>query len=137
MNGDYSREGSATSMLKKLICQPLQQRRTNTKMVMMYRIIHHLIAIPSQMHLTSATTRTTRGHGQQCSIPFSRISSHQYSYYLSAIRTWKSFPAVLISVPTLAAFKCNWLMYMCRHSHHSFYCTYYMFDMCFLSHASV
>jgi hypothetical protein len=32
--------------------------------VMMYRIVHHLIAIPSQMYLTPATTRTTRGHGQ-------------------------------------------------------------------------
>jgi hypothetical protein len=79
VNGDYSRESSATSMLKKLKCPPLQQRRTNTKMVLMYRIIHHFIAIPSQMHLTSATTRTTRGHAQICSIPFSRISSHQYS----------------------------------------------------------
>jgi hypothetical protein len=118
-------------MLKKLKCPPLQQGRTNTKMVMMYRIIHHLIAIPSQMHLTSATTRTTRGHDQKCSIPFSRISSHQYSYYPSAIRTWNSLPAVLSSVPTLGAFKWRWLMYMCRHSHHSFYCKYYIFDMFF------
>jgi hypothetical protein len=105
VNGDYSSESSATSMLKKLKCPPLQQRRTNAKMVMMYRIIHHLITIPSQMHLTSATTRTTRGHDQTCTIPFSRISSHQYSYYPSAIRTWNSLPAVLISVPTLGAFK--------------------------------
>jgi hypothetical protein len=59
-------------MLKELKWPPLQQRRTNTKMVMMYRIIHHLIAIPSQMYLTSATTRTTRGHDQKCSMPFSR-----------------------------------------------------------------
>jgi hypothetical protein len=34
-------------------------------MVMMYRIIHHLIAIPSQMYLTPATTRTTRGHDEK------------------------------------------------------------------------
>ena len=132
VSGDYSSESSATSMLKKLKYPPLQQRRTNTKMVMMYRIIHHLIAIPSQMHLTSATTRITRDHDQKCSIPFSRISSHKYLYYPTAIRTWNSLPSVLISVPTLGAFK-----YMCRHSYHKFYCKYYMFDMCFLSHASV
>ena len=106
-------------------------------MVMMYRIIHHVIAIPSQMYLTSATTRITRSHAQKCSIPFSRISSHLYSYYPSAIRTWNSLPAVLISFPTLGAFKWRWLMYMCRHSYHKFYCKYYIFDMCFLSHASV
>jgi hypothetical protein len=55
----------------------LQKRRTNTKMVIMYRIVHHLIAIPSQMFLTPATTRTTRGHYQKFQIPFSRIQSHR------------------------------------------------------------
>jgi hypothetical protein len=101
--GDYSRESSVTSMLKELKWPTLQQRRTNTKVVMMYRIVHHLIAIPSQMYLTPATTRTTRGHGQKFQIPFSRIECHQNSYFPSAIRTWNNLPAVLISVPTLEA----------------------------------
>ena len=64
-------------------------------------------------------------------IPFSRISSHQYPYYPSAIRTWNSLPAVLISVRTLGAFKWRCLMYMCRHSHHSFYCIYYILTSVF------
>jgi hypothetical protein len=33
------------------------------------------------------------------------IQSHQNSYFPSAIRTWNNLPAVLISVPTLEAFK--------------------------------
>ena len=81
-------------------------KKTNAKMVMMYRIVHHhLMVIPSQMYLTPATTRTTRGHDQKFQIPFSRIQSHQNSYFPSAIRTWNNLPAVLISVPTLEAFK--------------------------------
>ena len=67
---NFSRESSVTSMLKELKWPTLQQRRTNTKVVMMYRIVHHLIAISSQMYLTHATTRTTRGHDQKCQIPF-------------------------------------------------------------------
>jgi preprotein translocase subunit SecE len=59
------RENSVTSMLKELKWPTLQQRRTNTKMVMMYRIVHHLIAISLQKYLTPATTRTTRGHDLQ------------------------------------------------------------------------
>jgi hypothetical protein len=49
----------------KLVCvasTSMDLRRTNTKMVMMYWIVNYLIAIPSQMYLTPATTRTTRGH---------------------------------------------------------------------------
>jgi hypothetical protein len=66
VNEDYSRESSVTSMLKELKWPTLQQGRTNAKMVMMYRIVHHhLMAIPSQMYLTPATTRTTRGHDQK------------------------------------------------------------------------
>jgi hypothetical protein len=74
------------------------------KRVMMYRIVHHLIAIPLQMYLTPSTTRT-RGHDQKCQIPFSRIQSHQNSYFPSAIGTWNSLPAVHISVTKLEAFK--------------------------------
>jgi hypothetical protein len=62
--------------------------------------MHHLIAIPSQMYLTAATTRATRGHDQKFQIPFSRIQSHQNSYFPSAIQTWNNLPAVLISVPS-------------------------------------
>ena len=103
---DSSRESSVTSMRKEIKWPTLQQRRTNAKMVMMYRIVHHhLMAIPSQMYLTPATTRTTRGHDQKFQISFSRIQSHQNSYYPSAIRTWNNLPAVLISVPTLEALK--------------------------------
>ena len=76
VNGDSSRESSVTSMLKELKWPTLLQRRTNAKMVMMYRIVHHhLMAIPSQMYLTPATTRTTRCHDQKFQIPFSRIQS--------------------------------------------------------------
>ena len=99
---------------------------------MMYRIAHHLISIPSQMYLTPATTRTTctRGHDQKFQTPFSRIQCHQDSYFPSAIRTWHSLPAVLISVPTIEAFKVKLVhVHMCRHSHHIYIyiCKYYIF----------
>jgi hypothetical protein len=39
VNGDYSKESSVTSMLNEPKWPALQQRRTNTKMIMMYRIV--------------------------------------------------------------------------------------------------
>jgi hypothetical protein len=48
VNEDYSRESSVTSMLKELKWPTLQQRRTNTKMVMMYRIVVHS---PTRRHV--------------------------------------------------------------------------------------
>jgi hypothetical protein len=39
VNGDYSGESSVTSMLNEPTWPALQQRRPNTQMVMMYRIV--------------------------------------------------------------------------------------------------
>jgi hypothetical protein len=39
VNGDNSKESSVTSMLSEPKWAALQQRRTNIKMVMMYRIV--------------------------------------------------------------------------------------------------
>ena len=39
VNGDYSRESSVTSMLNEPKWPALQQRRTNIKMTIMYRIV--------------------------------------------------------------------------------------------------
>jgi hypothetical protein len=39
VNGDYSKESSVTSMLNEPKWPALQQRRTNIKMIMMYRIV--------------------------------------------------------------------------------------------------
>lgn len=39
VNGDYSRDSSVTSMLNEPKWPALQQRRTNIKMIMMYRIV--------------------------------------------------------------------------------------------------
>jgi hypothetical protein len=49
--------------------------------------------------------QNNKRHDQKYQIPFSRIQSHQNSYFPSAIRTWNNLPAVLIGVPTLEASK--------------------------------
>ena len=104
-NQSIDRNNNNHNMLKELEWPTLQQWRTNTKMVMLYRIVHHLIPIQSQMYLTPATTRTTRDHDQKFQIPFSRIQSHQNAYFPSAIRTWNNLTAVLANVPTCEASK--------------------------------
>ena len=60
MNGDYSKEKQCYIYAKGT--KMVNKEEPTQKMVMMYRIVHHLIAIPSQMYLTTATTR---GHAHQ------------------------------------------------------------------------
>lgn len=44
---DYSRTSSVTSMLHTLGWRSLQLRRADARLVLMYKIIHGLVAIPS------------------------------------------------------------------------------------------
>lgn len=105
VNGDYSTYNSVSKMIKDLNWPSLQQRRQNMKVIMMYRIVYNLIAIPSQVYLTPVITTTTRGHSMRFIVPHSRIKIHQYSFFPSAIRLWNTLPDTLVVLPTLEAFK--------------------------------
>ena len=58
---DYRQTSSVTTMLKTRQWQPLAERRTRCKAVMMYRIVrilNGLVAIPPlELHTTSSVTR--------------------------------------------------------------------------------
>ena len=43
---DYRQKSSVTKMLQTLQWQTLQERRAHSKIIMMYRIVHRLVAIP-------------------------------------------------------------------------------------------
>lgn len=94
-------------MIKDLNWPLLQQRRQNMKLIMMYRIVYNLIAIPSQVYLTPVITTTTRGHSMRFIVPQSRIKTHQYSFFPSAIRLWNTLPDTLVVLSTLKGIQSN------------------------------
>ena len=57
---DFRLTTSVTPMLNELNWEPLQERRAQYKVIMMYRIMHGLVDIPTT-HLTPQTT-LVRGH---------------------------------------------------------------------------
>ena len=60
---DYHPKHSVTKMLNDLQWQALQERRVHSKVIMLYRIVHHLVAIPaSPPYLLLPSSDTTRGH---------------------------------------------------------------------------
>ena len=67
---DWGKKSSVTEMLNQLGWQTLQQRRLHNKLVMMYRITHHLIAIPAMPpYITPMTMIQTRGHTNRLFMP--------------------------------------------------------------------
>ena len=49
---DYGRTTSVTEMMKKLDRKPLSERRWEHLLILMYKIVNDLIAIPAETHIT-------------------------------------------------------------------------------------
>jgi hypothetical protein len=50
--------GSVTQMVQQLQWEPLQVRRANIRLVLLYKIQHGLLAIPAETYLVAGDTRT-------------------------------------------------------------------------------
>ena len=88
VKGDCSRTSSVTAMLADLEWNTLQQRRMQSKTVMLYRVIYQLVSIPVTPFLIP--TRSSRG--MRYAIPRSTVNAHLYSFFPSAIRIWNQLP---------------------------------------------
>ena len=104
--GDYKTTSSVTAMLNNLQWDTLQQRRQRLKVIMLYRVIYGLVAIPSQPYLLPrGASTTTRGHCLRFQVPYSRVQCHQQSFFPSTIRLWNSLPDNVATADTMEVFK--------------------------------
>ena len=92
---DFRRTSSVTAMLHKLQWQSLQQRRAQSRIIFLHRVIYNLVDIPVVNYLSPLYT-TSRGHDMRFVIPSSNIQSHAYSFFPRTIRTWNNLPASLV-----------------------------------------
>ena len=93
----------ATAMLADLKWNTLQQRRLQSKTVMLYRVVHQMVSIPVTSFLKTA--RVSRGNDMKFAIPQSSVNAHLYSFFQSAIRIWNQLPQSAVSAPSLEAFR--------------------------------
>ena len=102
--GDYRRMSSVTEMLKDLNWPPLQTRRENATLIMLYKIIHNLVDIPCNEYLTLSNSRT-RGHAHRLQVQHSRTNIHQKSFFQRGISLWNNLPDAAVSSKSLDEFK--------------------------------
>ena len=102
--GDYKTTSSTSKMISDLGWESLQQRRSDTRLVMMYRITHCLIDITASTYLHPSTL-STRGHTLRYTIPFCRTDVFRHSFFPAGIRLWNQLPEHVATSQTLDAFK--------------------------------
>lgn len=99
---DYRTTSSVSNMLHQLQWPPLQERRGQARALMMYRIVYHLIDIPTTLLVP---TISARGNSMTYFIPYARTQIYQKSFFPDGIRIWNSLPATIVTSPTIDIFK--------------------------------
>ena len=106
VHNNYSHYASVSEMLRCLKWPTLAQGRNDQKLIMMFKIIHHLVDIQANSYLTpAATTQYTRGHHMRFTQPFTRIDSYLYSFFPSSIKLWNALPNHVIDSTNIEQFK--------------------------------
>ena len=104
VKGDYRTTSSTSQMIRDIGWKPLVERRSNAKVILIYRIINGLVQIPVSPFLHPSSI-STRGHSDRFLVPFCRTDTLRHSFFPSAIRLWNQLPATLITTDSVEGFK--------------------------------
>ena len=97
---------SVTSMLHDLQWPLLEQRRAQSRLTLLYKIHHRLVAIPPPPELTPTHIRYTRYTDTNTYMAIqTRTNYYRYSLFPLAVTQWNALPVNIRISPTLSAFK--------------------------------
>jgi len=97
------RYASVTNMMRLLGWPTLKSRRTNAKLIMLYKIINNIVDVDLDGNLLmSASSHNTRCHLTQ---QYSRVDAYKYSFVPSAIKLWNTLPHDIVYQETVNNFQ--------------------------------
>ena len=104
---DWHRQSSVTERLHHLNWPSLQYCRSQSKVIMLYRICHNLVAIPysAPYFIQPNHQHRTRGHCFRIQQHSTRIDAYKHSFFPSVIPLWNSLDSSIVDAPTLEVFK--------------------------------
>lgn len=100
----YHNTSSVSSMLEQLQWPTLEERRRTTRLCMFYKIVHGLVAISRDDHLTPSDSRT-RGHDQRFNGIHSNLACYRSSFFPRTVLEWNRLSPSTVEAETLDQFK--------------------------------
>ena len=106
VKNDYTRQSSVTAMMKDLNWKPLQHRRRESRLILFYKIVNHLVAIPPEHHIVKNQRISRNSHSQQYLHKRVNIDPYKYSYFPRTIIEWNSLLSEQeVNCPSLGQFR--------------------------------
>ena len=101
----YHNTSSVSNMLNTLNWPQLTKRRLHARLVMMYKITHHLVAIPSSTILIPSDSRTRKHHSQTFRHIYTPKDSYRFSFFPYTITHWNLLPTTVVTTQTVDSFR--------------------------------
>ena len=103
---DYRSDSSVSTMIKNLHWDSLETRRTKSSLVMFYKTINILAAIPYEHYVKRITNSTTRHSYQHKILPLSSSkNAFKFSFIPRIIPIWNSLPEELVNCNSITTFR--------------------------------
>jgi hypothetical protein len=101
----YQRRDSPTQMLKELKWPTPDRRRTESRLILLYKIVYRLVAVPVIYLPPQAQTRTRHSHSMKFQRYQTSINAFQFSMLPRTVPTWNILPEGVVTAPSLDCFK--------------------------------
>ena len=102
-NYDYS--SSVTTMLENLKWQPLEERRMNTRLCLLYKAVNGLVAIPVQQYLIPLNRPSRHSNSLSFQLFSTRHDYFKYSFFPRTVVQWNLLPDATVKASTCDAFR--------------------------------
>ena len=103
---DYSPYSSVTVMQHKLDWRSLEQRQSDARLIMLYKIINGHVAIPLPSYLKQPTRMTRHSHPIALHQIHTSFNFYMYSFYHLVMVQWNRLPAInVVVLSTLEQFR--------------------------------
>ena len=105
VKGDFRRQSSVTSMMKELGWKPLQARRRESRLTLLFKIINRLVAIPPDNFLSFNKRKIRNRNSKQIQVKSANVDCYKFSFFPRTIIDWNSLDEETVSCQTLENFK--------------------------------
>ena len=104
---DYSRHSSVTTMMNDLNWKPLKSRRRECRLVLLYKIINNLVAIPPDKHFSFKQSKYNlrSNHSKQIITKSVDVDSYKFSFFPRTINQWNELSEQEVNCKSVSQLK--------------------------------
>ena len=105
VTGRHRNRSSVGQMIDQLQWPSLKQRRKESRLAMLYKIINSKVAIDQQKYFSKPTRTSRHSQHHTLAIPSARKDSRKWSFFINTVRDWNNLPPDITSAASLETFE--------------------------------